>query len=73
MTDADHIRRCHKCGTTIEGEGRIERCSHCGNTLAPFFYFDEGKNVTYSEALLRPPSLPDEYIPLVGISTVWRT
>lgn len=72
MTEAKFIRRCHICGATTEGTHRVEACGKCGKAIAPFFYFDEGRAITYSEALLRPPLLPGEYSPILGVSVCWK-
>lgn len=73
MTEAKFIRRCHICGATMEEESRIERCTGCGKTIAPFFYFDEGRSATFSESLLRPPLMPGEYSPVLGVSVIWKS
>ncbi|MEC9282822.1 MAG: hypothetical protein VX583_01230 [Bdellovibrionota bacterium] len=72
MTEANFIRRCHICGATTEDSAKVEVCSNCGKAIAPFFYFDEGRTATYSEALIRPPLLPGEYSPILGVSVLWK-
>jgi hypothetical protein len=72
MATANYIRRCHICGATTVESNRIDRCGECGKAMAPFFYFDEGRIATFSEALLRPPTLPGEYSPVLGVSVIWK-
>lgn len=67
-----YVRRCHICGAITEQHQKIEHCTNCGRAMSPYFYFDENRTVIYSEALLRPPVLSNEYLPLLGFSTIWK-
>lgn len=72
MAESRFIRRCHICGATTEETHQVDRCGDCGKSIAPFFYFDEKRSATFSESLLRPPVLPGEYSPVLGVSVIWK-
>lgn len=63
------VRRCHRCGETLEARGeRVAACAACGAKFAPFYFAD-----TTPQALLRRP-FPKElktYRPLVGFTEWW--
>lgn len=70
-----HIRRCHVCGETTEGQNKqVDKCASCGKHFAPFFF---------SPSLELDPEDPNpthfiytnkegyEYTPLRGLSAYW--
>lgn len=63
------VRRCHRCGATLESEGgRVTSCGECGAKFAPFYFAD-----TTPQELLRKP-LPEglkTYRPLIGFAEWW--
>lgn len=63
------LRRCHRCGETLEAQGeRVSACSGCGAKFAPFYFAD----TTPSVLLRRPfPKELKRYRPLVGFAEWW--
>ncbi len=63
------VRRCHRCGETLEAEGqRVAACVSCGAKFAPFYFAD----TTPADLLRRPfPKELKKYRPLVGFAEWW--
>ncbi len=72
MHEKIFFRRCHICGSVTEAHGQpVARCGHCAKTFAPFYYFDVLHIPISADNLLRPPLLPGERSPIVGLTSWW--
>lgn len=73
-----HFRRCHFCGETTEVQnGLVDHCCGCGKVLAPFYYFDESremglKSEAQYQSEYKSSALPfREYPPIWGLTAYW--
>jgi hypothetical protein len=67
------IRKCHVCGTLVEGTKEAMRCGGCRKAFLPSNYFGKvhAKNSEdYSELFLSSDELHEEDL-IKGINVIW--